>query len=123
MDVCGCGRVIVQPDVGRRRQKCFVCSPRDMRDRRVSNPVTALPVRDPGELTLVGLTRKALDKAGVLESWQAAAALALAALIDAGGRDAARNVVAHRDATNYALQSAGDDAKVLDIIDRIFSDA
>jgi hypothetical protein len=121
--VCDCGRLIQQPEVGRRRQKCFICSPRDMRDRRVSSPrnsVIVLPPRDSDEPTLFSLTRRALDKAGVLESWPAAAALKLAEHIDAGGRDAARLVVAHRDAMAFALQDAGDDA---DIITAIFNSA
>jgi hypothetical protein len=122
-DVCDCGRLIQQPEVGRRRQKCYVCSPRDLRDRPVSSPrnsVIALPPREPDDPTLLGLTRKALDDAGVLQTWQAASALALAAHVDAGSRDAARLVAALRDAMGFALQDAGDDA---DVILAIFNSA
>jgi hypothetical protein len=84
-----------------------------------------LPVRepDPDEPTLVGLTKKALDDVGMLQTWQAAAAVALAELIDSGAHGAsgaARNVVEHRSAMEYALASAGANADVLDIVDKIF---
>ena len=124
-EICECGRVIGQPPTGRQRQKCFVCSPRDKRDRRRAD-VIALPVRDPdGPASLTSASRKALDAAGVLGTWQSEAALAVARLVDQGRHGAsgiAANIRAHRQCMEFALQSATEGAQVLDLIDRIFLD-
>jgi hypothetical protein len=119
MDVCGCGRVIVQPERGRRRQKCFVCSPfRDRSKRRLSN-IVALPVREPESVdSLTAATRGALADAGVLDTWQGVAAIRLAEWVDAGSSNAALLVKAHREALEFALADAGNKA---DVIDMIFS--
>jgi hypothetical protein len=116
-EICDCGRIIVQPATGRRRQKCFVCSPRDLRYQRAG--VIELPVRDPGEPTLVGTSRAALEQAGQLHTWRGAAALALAALVDAGSRQAAQLVREHREAMAHALQSVPDED---DVIVRLFAE-
>jgi|SRR5215208_2424677 len=116
-DVCSCGRIIVQPETGRRRQKCFICSPRDKRDQRA--PVLQLPVRAPDGPTLASATRKALEDAGVLGTWQGAACMALTELIDSakhGASGAAGNVRAHREAVQFALADSGADADVIDLI-------
>jgi hypothetical protein len=124
-EICGCGRIIQQPATGRRRQRCYVCSPRDKRDRRRAD-VIALSVRDPDAPdSLTTASRKALDAAGVLGSWQAEAALAVARLVDQGRHGAsgiAANIRAHRQCMEFALQSATEGAQVLDLIDRIFLD-
>jgi hypothetical protein len=124
-EICECGRVIVQPATGRRRQKCFICSPRDKRDRRRADLI-ALPVRDPDAPdSLTSASRRALDTAGVLGTWQAEAALVVARLVD-DGRHGASGIAAiireHRQCMEFALQSATEDAQVLDLIDRIFLD-
>jgi hypothetical protein len=125
-DLCAeCGRIIEeQPATGRRRKYCHRCSPPDRRQRasRGRAPVVQLPVRDPGEPTLVGLTRKALDDAGVGGTWKAEAAIAVARLIDNekyGASGAASNVRAHREAVQFAL---ADSSAELDAIDLIFLD-
>ena len=124
-ELCECGRVIVQPPTGRRRRKCFICSPRDKRDRRRADLIT-LPVRDPeAPDSLTSASRKALDAAGVLGTWQAEAALVVARLVDRGRHGAsgmAANIRAHRQCMEFALQSATKDAQVLDLVDRIFRD-
>jgi hypothetical protein len=124
--ICDCGRVIVQPEIGRHRRKCYICSPPDRRDRSERRaPVVTLPVRepDPSELTLVEATRAALAEAGIGQSWEGVACVKLAELIDSakhGASGAAGNTKAHREAMQYALSSAGANADVLDIVDRIF---
>jgi hypothetical protein len=124
-DVCDCGRVIVQPEIGRRRVKCFVCSPPDKRNgTRHRGEVVTLPIRDP-DSGLVAASRKALDAAGALDTWQGVAAIRLAELCDAGkfGASGPANAIrAHRMAMEFALQAASEGAEVLDIIDRIFLD-
>jgi hypothetical protein len=63
-----------------------------------------------------------LSKAGILQSWQAAAVLALSRLIDAGkhgASGAASTIRAHREALEYALDSA-DTGKTADVIQAIF---
>jgi hypothetical protein len=121
-DLCSCGRVIEHPARGRRRQWCVVCSPPDMRNKRA--PVVQLPVRAPeeSEFSLTAATRKALEDAGVIDTWQAAACLALSTLIDSakhGASGAAGNTRAHREAMQFALADTGQDA---DIITAIFSE-
>jgi hypothetical protein len=115
MDVCNCGRVIEQPASGRRRKYCFVCSPPNRRGAIAS--VSQFPVREqPTSDRLTQAVTAALDKAGILESWQAASCLALANLIDAGkhgASGAAGTVKALRDAMAYAMQSFEDEGDVI----------
>lgn len=125
-EICSCGRVVVQPPTGRHRKKCFICSPRDTRDRRRADLI-ALPIRDlHASDSLTSASRKALDAGGVLGTWQAEAALAVARLVDQGRHGAtgiAANIRAHRQCMEFALQSATQDAQILDLIDRIFIDS
>ena len=79
-------------------------------------------VRDPGERTLVELTRQALSDAGVDGTWKAEAAYAVARLIDNerhGASGAASNIKCHREAVQFAL---ADSTAELDAIDVIFMD-
>jgi hypothetical protein len=123
-DVCDCGRLIQQPRTGRRREKCYICSPRDLRDRAERRaPVLTLPVResDDGRPTLAEATRAALAEVGEDQTWRGVAAICLAELIDAarhGASGAAGNVRAHRESMQYALAQA--DEGVADVIDLIF---
>jgi hypothetical protein len=110
MDVCRCGRLIEQPETGRRRRWCLVCSPRVMKDRQAE--VVQLPVPDPDQPgSLVYASRKALEAAGVDQGWKAEAVYAVARLIDAqkhGASGAAGNVRCHREAMQFCLQDADD---------------
>jgi hypothetical protein len=123
-DVCQCGRVIVQPEVGRPRKMCLVCSPTVRYQQRKA--VTQLPVRPPDDgPTLVSLTKRTLDAAGVLDSWQGVAAVRVAELIDSqkhGASGASGTIKCHRESMQYALQAA-DSAVDADVIDWIFKDA
>jgi hypothetical protein len=120
MDVCRCGRVIEQPATGRRRAWCLICSPRVMKDRKAD--VIQLPTPDPDSPgSLVYTSRKALEQAGVEDGWKAAAALAVAALIDSqkhGASGAAGNIKAHRESMQFALQDSGEEADVIEMIFR-----
>jgi hypothetical protein len=96
--------VIEQPPSGRRRKYCFVCSPPKRRGAIASVAQLTRAVRD------------ALDKAGILETWQAASCLALSSLIDRekhGASGAAGTVKALRDAMAYAMQSVEDEGDVI----------
>jgi hypothetical protein len=110
-----CNRKFTRP-VGSNRLNCYTCRP-------VRATVVQLsPVDDP--LSLAALSQKALEEAGAWGTWQAAAAMALARLIDSGRHGAggaSGNIRAHREALAYALQDGGNDAAVLDIVDRIFA--
>jgi hypothetical protein len=124
---CSCGRPLLQPPTGRRRSRCFTCSPRDTRDRRKPEAqILALLTRDPDTPdSLTTASRKALEAAGVIDGWQAAAALAVARLVDqgrVGASSIASNIRAHRQCMEFALESATEDAQVLDLVDRIFLD-
>lgn len=120
---CDCGREIVQPKTGRRRQRCEVCSPRQERSDRKA-PVLQLTPRaqEPEKARRKSLeerTRADLEKADRLDTWQGVAALQLAELVDAGGytaQGAAALVKAHREALEVALAGAGGDADVIDLI-------
>jgi hypothetical protein len=124
---CSYGRPLLQPPTGRRRSRCFTCSPRDTRDRRKPQAqILALPTRDPDAPdSLTTASRKALEAAGVLSTWQAEAALVVARLVDRGRHGAsgiAANIRAHRQCMEFALHSATKDGQVLDLVDRIFRD-
>jgi hypothetical protein len=100
--------------LGSNRLNCYECRP-------VRQTVVPLPPVD-DELSLTRLTKKALDDAGMLQTWQGAACVALSQLIDSGrhgASGAAGNVRAHREAVQFALANTGEDA---DIITAIFAD-
>ena len=106
-------------------QVLFICSPPDRRRQRAAiASVSQFPARElPTSDRMVRTTTEALDREGILGTWQAAACLALAELIDAGkhgASGAAGTIRAHRDAVNYAIQSVGNDEA--DVIELIFSE-
>ena len=121
MEICPCGRVIEQPASGRRRKYCKICSPPNNRAAIAS--IAQFPVREqPTSDRMTVTTREALDKEGILGTWQAAACLALAELIDAGkhgASGAAGTIKAHRESMAYAIQSVGEDEA--DVIFQIFA--
>ena len=122
MDICPCGRVVEQPASGRRRKYCFVCSPPNR--RRSLGTVSQFPAREqPTSDRLTQAVTAALDKEGILETWQGASCIALANLIDRekhGASGAAGTVKALRDAMQYAIQSVGEDEA--DVISAIFNE-
>jgi hypothetical protein len=108
-----CKRKFTRP-VGSNRLNCYTCRP-------VRATVVQLPPVD-DELSLTTLTMKALADAGVLKTWQGAACVKLAELIDwgrHGASGAAGNVRAHREAMAFALADTGQEA---DVISMIFAD-
>ena len=118
MDVCQCGRVIEQPETGRKRKWCYICSPKDRRRERAAlGSVSLLPVRQPGsEGRFDSGNHRSAHKAGILDSWQGAAAVALAELIDAqrhGASGPGGTIKAHRDAVQYAPQSVFEEDDVI----------
>jgi hypothetical protein len=118
-DVCSCGKLIEQPATGRRRTKCYVCSPRNKRYQRAQ--VMQLPVREsePSAFSLTSTTIAALQRAGMHQTWQGMAAIKLAELIDEakhGASGAAGNTKAHRDAMEFALAYQADDADIINLI-------
>jgi hypothetical protein len=128
-DVCGCGKIIMQPYSGGRRKKCLDCSPRRDRDRRRAQAkaiasVTALPARDPHSPGLLtNASKVALQQAGMDGTWQAEAVLAVSRLIDGGSHGAsgaAGNIRCHREAMAHALQSAP--SQEADIVSLIFQE-
>lgn len=120
MDVCECGRVIEQPSTGRRRKKCLICTPK--RERNRNAPVIGLPTRpveSQPELTVADSTLADLKAADRDRTTPGVTALHLARLIDAGGytaQGAAALVRSHREALDHALEGAGSDADVIDLI-------
>ena len=108
-----CHRRFTRPQ-GSSRLNCFECRP-------TRSAVLQLPPPGDDELSLTTLTKKALADAGVLQTWQGAAVLTLARLIDSGKHGTsgpARNVKAHREAMAIAIAAA---AKKADVITRIFA--
>jgi|SRR5215216_1770805 len=107
---------------GTNRLFCYECRPqRNVADFPARNQDQTGEDQDQdGPLTTY--TRKTLDEAGVLETWQGAAVMALALLIDTGkhgASGAAGTIKAHREAMQVALADSGTDA---DVIDMIFAD-
>jgi hypothetical protein len=103
--------------LGTNRRYCFECHP--ARETVVELPRRQEP--DP-EHSLTAASRRTLVEAGVEDTWQAEAVLALARLVDEnrhGPSGAAANVRAHRDAMSFALQDSGEEA---DVITMIFSE-
>ena len=111
---------------GTNRVFCFKCRP-----ERTSATVTSLPSAQNGQShdqdgedqdqgpTLVDFTKEALEQAGVLESWQGAAAMELAKLIVAGkhgASGAAGTIKAHREAMSVALADSGEEADIITMI-------
>jgi hypothetical protein len=94
----------------------------DIADPSRAAEVVQLPVTHiDEEFSLTALSKKALEDAGVLMTWQGMAAVKLAELIDTnrhGRSGAANNVKAHREAMAVALQNAKRGA---DVISRIFA--
>jgi hypothetical protein len=108
-----CGKKFTRR-LGSNRLNCYECRP-------VRQTVVPLPPVD-DELSLTRLTKKALEDAGVLMTWQGAACVALATLIDSqkhGASGAAGNVKAHREAVQFAIAESGEDA---DVISLLFAD-
>ena len=120
MDVCNCGRVIQQPATGRRRRKCFICSPPENRNRRVKAlPAPKTPPTTPTLLSINGsadgpghiesATLAELEVASRAKTSAGVEALHLARLLDAGGytaQGAASLAKARREALAAALEGA-----------------
>jgi hypothetical protein len=109
-----CRRRFTRP-LGTNRVHCFECRPQRL---------TSVPDQpaDGVEGELTRYSREALDRAGILQSWQAAAVLALSRPFDAGkhgASGAAGTIRAHRDAMAVALEAA-DTGEVADVIDLMF---
>jgi hypothetical protein len=109
-----CGKRFTRPQ-GTNRVHCFECRPQRL---------TSVPDQpaDGVEGELTRYSREALDRAGILQSWQAAAVLALSRLIDAGkhgASGAAGTIRAHRDAMAVALDAA-DTSPTADVVDLVF---
>src|SRR5215207_7206896 len=121
-----CGKRFTRPQ-GTNRLYCFDCKP-----ERKAAMVTNLPGTQSHDQLgedqdqdgpLTRYTRKTLEEADVLETWQGAAVMALALLIDTGkhgASGAAGTIKAHREAMSVALADSGTDA---DVIDLIFSES
>lgn len=113
---------------GTSRLNCFDCAP-----QRTSATVTSLPgtrnqdqqgENQDQEGKLTRLTRLRLEELGVTETWQAAAVMALAELIDSGKHGtsgAAGTIKAHREA--MAVAEALSDVDSGDVIDAIFGES
>jgi hypothetical protein len=102
--------------LGSNRLNCYECRP-------VRSKVVELkPQGDDDSGSLAAASLRALAEAGVEQSWQAAAVLALAALIDSGRHGAggaASNIREHRKAMSVALANSD---TALDAVDLIFLD-
>lgn len=108
-----CGKKFTRR-LGSNRLNCYECRP-------VRQTVVQLPPVD-DELSLTRLMKKALNDAGMLQTWQGAACVALSQLIDSGrhgASGAAGNVRAHRESMAVALANTGEEA---DVIFQIFAD-
>ena len=115
---------------GTSRLYCFDCRP----ERKSTTNLRFLPQKgadsqngaDSGESgpimgKLTRLTTETLDNAGILDTWQGAAAVTLAELIDAGkhgASGAAGTIKAHREAMAIAL--AIGETEEADVIELIF---
>jgi hypothetical protein len=127
-DICLCGRVIRQPETGRRRQWCHDCSPPDRRRERQEHVLEAqvaqLPVREPDpDSGLTGATRRALEEWGMLDDWRGVVCIKLAELIDSGRMGAsgpAGAVKSHRESMAYAFEHSGQEDD--DVIVRLFAE-
>lgn len=113
---------------GTNRLNCYDCTP-----QRNGATVTSLPGVQNQDQTgenqdqdgpLTRLTRLRLEELGVTETWQAAAVMALAVLIDTGkhgASGAAGTIRAHREA--FAVVEALSDVDTGDVIDMIFNES
>jgi len=123
-----CHRRFTRPQ-GTNRLNCYDCRP----ERKVvplSSAKSAQSAQSAGsgqnqdqipdeDGSLAKLTKKSLDEAGVLETWQGESAMALARLIDAGkhgASGAAGTVKALREAMGVALADSGEDADIITMI-------
>ena len=128
----GCSNRFTRPQ-GTNRIYCFECSPEGKAKSNLryfpgngsksvqNDPNSAENGENEGNLTR--FSRETLEKWGVLETWQGAAAMALAALIDAGkhgASGAAGTIKAHREAMDVAMSIAESDEA--DVIEAIFGD-
>lgn len=119
-----CRRQFTRPQ-GTNRLYCFECRPE--RTNVVNAPFGAKNGENSGENgedegKLARFSRIQLEKWGVFDTWQGAAAMALAALIDegkgGGSGGAASAVKAHREAMQVAYEVAEVDEA--DIVEAIF---
>jgi hypothetical protein len=88
MDMCDCGRAIVQPKTGPRRKKCTTCRPRPQKPVIVNLPVSVVPNMPSVDVPIgrvVDVVRKALKRADRVDTPDGAVAIHLAALLDQGG--------------------------------------
>ena len=118
-----CGDQFTRPQ-GTNRLYCFGCRPeRKILEFPVQNGQNEPETEDQGP-SLTDLTKKALEEAGILETWQGVAAIRLAQLIDTGkhgASGAAGTIKAHREAMAVAL--AIGEAEEADVIQMIFNEA
>jgi hypothetical protein len=123
---CDCGRVIEQPKTGRKRRKCAVCSPPDLRDRTprlgVVHDLPAAAAPDaPAPVTLVGATQAELAAVGRDGTPEGLIVLTLAAQIAAGGGSAAGLAALVREFhASKARALDGAQSGEADVIDGIF---
>ena len=113
-----CKKQFTRPQ-GTNRLYCFDCRPERKLAYLPSANSQPVDRSDDDGPTLTDLTKKALDEGGVLETWQAVAAIRLAQLIDSGkhgASGAAGTIKAHREAMAVALADVGDSADVIDLI-------
>jgi hypothetical protein len=117
----GCGNRFTRPQ-GTRRVYCYQCRPEAPKVVQFPGEQFAQPIDAEEDGPLTKLTREALEEGGVLNTWQGAAAMALAKLIDTGkhgASGAAGTIKAHREAMGVALADSGEEA---DVISMIFAD-
>lgn len=113
-----CKRLFTRPQ-GTNRLYCFECRPERTVVNFPPNPAESAENDENQGPTLVDYTKKALEDAGVLESWQGASAMELAKLIVAGkhgASGAAGTIKALREAMAVAMADSGEDADVIDMI-------
>jgi len=104
---------------GTRRIYCYECRPEAPKVVQFPGEQFAKSDVDQEDGPLTKLTREALDEGGVLDTWQGAAAMALAKLIDTGkhgASGAAGTIKAHREAMGVALADSGEEADVISMI-------
>lgn len=131
--ICDCGRTIEQPKTGRRRTRCKVCSPPDVRpaSRKAKQPAGAVvrlasaapeggqeaPGR-PGLLT--STTRAQLEAHGREGTPDGVLALSLADSIDRGQHTGSSLAALAREFRTVLAAAMEGTAPVADVIDGIF---
>lgn len=88
-----CHRKFTRPQ-GTNRKRCFSCSPQRLRTVPADEVAAATPPGD-APVGVVDAVESALDDAGTLGSWTAAAALDLARSIDRGGHSGSQLAALH----------------------------